>query len=60
MQEIIIFIVFALAAVYVLRIGYKSFFSKEVGCAKGCGGCSSIDLNKIQKEIEAKQSKALR
>ncbi|AMM50812.1 hypothetical protein TH61_05945 [Rufibacter sp. DG15C] len=60
-QEIIIFIFFALASVYVLRIGYKSFFSKDTGCAKGCGGaCSTIDLNKIQKEIEARQGKMAR
>ncbi|WP_205501328.1 FeoB-associated Cys-rich membrane protein [Rufibacter psychrotolerans] len=55
-QEIIIFIVFALAAGYMLRQGYKSFFSKETGCAKGCGGaCSTIDLAKIQREMEAKK-----
>lgn len=56
-QEIIIFIIFAIAAAYVLKLGYKSFFSKEVGCAKGCGGaCSTIDLEKIQREIEAKRA----
>ncbi|RNI23656.1 FeoB-associated Cys-rich membrane protein [Rufibacter latericius] len=56
-QEIIIVFIFLLAAGYLLRMGYKSFFSKEVGCAKGCGGaCSTIDLAKIQREIEAKQA----
>ncbi|WP_183906677.1 FeoB-associated Cys-rich membrane protein [Rufibacter immobilis] len=58
-QEIIIFIIFALASGYVLRLGYKSFFAKEAGCAKGCGGaCSSIDLKKIEREIQAKQAAA--
>ncbi|MBC3539386.1 FeoB-associated Cys-rich membrane protein [Rufibacter sediminis] len=56
-QEIIIIFVFLLAAGYLLRLGYKSFFSKEAGCAKGCGGgCSTIDLAKIQREIEARQA----
>ncbi|AKQ47110.1 hypothetical protein TH63_18030 [Rufibacter radiotolerans] len=53
-QEIIILLIFLLATGYVLRLGYKSFFSKDVGCAKGCGSaCSSIDLEKIAREIEA-------
>ncbi|WP_181307378.1 FeoB-associated Cys-rich membrane protein [Rufibacter sp. XAAS-G3-1] len=56
-QEIIIFFVFLLAAAYLLRMGYKSFFTKEAGCNKGCGGaCSTIDLAKIQREIEAKKA----
>ncbi|WP_210489758.1 FeoB-associated Cys-rich membrane protein [Rufibacter aurantiacus] len=56
-QEIIIVLIFLLAAGYLLRMGYKSFFSKEAGCAKGCGGaCSTIDLAKIQREIEAKKA----
>jgi len=60
-QEIIIFLVFALAAIYVLRMGYKTFFSKEVGCAKGCGSaCSTLDLNKIARDIEASRSKAVK
>ncbi len=57
-QEIIILLVFGLAAAYLLRMGYKTFFSKDVGCAKGCGNvCSSIDLNKIAREIEANSTK---
>ncbi|GGK88579.1 FeoB-associated Cys-rich membrane protein [Rufibacter glacialis] len=56
-QEIIILLVFVAAAAYLLRLGYKSFFSKETGCAKGCGSaCSTIDLAKIQREIEGKKS----
>ncbi|ALI99055.1 FeoB-associated Cys-rich membrane protein [Rufibacter tibetensis] len=56
-QEIIVFLVFALAAVYLLRMGYKSFFSKNAGCDKGCGGaCSTIDLAKIEREMKAKQA----
>ncbi|MGV3541330.1 MAG: FeoB-associated Cys-rich membrane protein [Rufibacter sp.] len=56
-QELIIFLVFAVAAAYLLRMGYKSFFSKDAGCAKGCGGaCSTIDLKKIEREIQARQA----
>ncbi|MBA9075885.1 MULTISPECIES: FeoB-associated Cys-rich membrane protein [Rufibacter] len=58
-QEIIIFLIFAVAAGYLLRMGYKSFFAKEAGCAKGCGGaCSAIDLKKIEREIQAKRASA--
>lgn len=55
-QEIIIFIVFALAAAYVIRLLIANFRPKAGGgCAKGCGGaCSTIDFNKIKKDLEAK------
>ena len=56
-QEIIVFLVFLLAAAYLGWKGYKSFFSKEAGCDKGCGGaCSTIDLAKIEREMKAKQA----
>lgn len=56
-QEIIIFLVFLLAAGYMLKLGYQSFFSKDTGCAKGCGSaCSTIDLAKIEREIKAKKT----
>jgi hypothetical protein len=57
MQEIIIFIVFALAAAYVIRLLISNFRPKPgAGCAKGCGTCSTIDFDKIKKELEAKTS----
>ncbi|WP_461105879.1 FeoB-associated Cys-rich membrane protein [Spirosoma koreense] len=38
MQELIIFLVFALALIYLGSRGYRSFFSqKQAGCGKGCG-----------------------
>jgi hypothetical protein len=56
-QELIIFLVFALAAGYMLRLGYTSFFSKDTGCAKGCGSaCSTIDLKKIEEQMRARQA----
>lgn len=52
-QEILIFIIFMAAAVYVGRMLYRSFSLKSSGCSKGCGGaCSSIDFKKIQKDLE--------
>ncbi|WP_461093158.1 FeoB-associated Cys-rich membrane protein [Spirosoma gilvum] len=38
MQELIIFLVFAVALAYLGRRAYRSFFaSKQAGCGKGCG-----------------------
>ena len=54
-QNIIIFLIFAVAVAYMGRIIYRSFMpNKDAGCAKGCGSCSSIDLSKIQKELDRK------
>ena len=49
-QEIIIFLLFAVAAGFVLRMVYRQFFAKrpESGCAKGCGSCSAADFDKIK------------
>ena len=55
-QQIIIFLLFVAAAVYVARLVYNSFKSKS-GCAKGCGACSTIDFNKIDKQIKASAGK---
>lgn len=37
MQELITFLVFALALGYLGRRVYRSFAKKEAGCGKGCG-----------------------
>ena len=56
-QEIIIFIIFALAAAYVIRLLIANFRPKAGGCAKGCGSaCSTIDFEKIKKDLEAKST----
>jgi hypothetical protein len=52
-QQVIIFLVFMLAAFYVARLVYKSFSSKSGGCAKGCGTCSTIDFDKIRKQLDS-------
>ena len=51
-QQLIIFLVFVLAAFYVARLVYKSFSSQSGGCAKGCGACSTIDFDKIKKQLD--------
>jgi hypothetical protein len=56
MQQIIIFLIFIAAAVYVVRLIYKSFSNKS-GCAKGCGACGTIDFNKIDQQIKASANK---
>ncbi|TXK51331.1 FeoB-associated Cys-rich membrane protein [Pontibacter qinzhouensis] len=56
MQELIILVLFLVAAAYVARLLYRSFSTKGGSCAKGCGSaCSTIDFKKIQKELEQKQ-----
>lgn len=58
MAETIIIAVLFLAAVgYLLNTVRQSFRTKSGGCAKGCGGaCSSIDLGKIEAEINRKKT----
>lgn len=42
MEGLLIFIVFAAAIFYILRMVYKAFFSNSnAGCAKGCGSCQT-------------------
>jgi hypothetical protein len=40
MQELIIFLIFAIALTYMGYRAYTSFSSKKTGCGKGCG-CST-------------------
>ena len=42
MEGILIFIVFAAAVFYVIRMVYNAFFAQSnAGCAKGCGSCQT-------------------
>jgi hypothetical protein len=52
-QQLIIFLVFILAAFYVARLVYKNFSSKSGGCVKGCGACSTLDFDQIKKQLDA-------
>ncbi|MBL0049176.1 MAG: FeoB-associated Cys-rich membrane protein [Bacteroidetes bacterium] len=52
-QEIILALVFVLSVFFIGRRIYKSISAKS--CAKGCGGCSTIDFSKIDtSKFEAK------
>ncbi|RAU84284.1 FeoB-associated Cys-rich membrane protein [Pontibacter arcticus] len=57
-QELLILVVFLVAAFYVGRVIYRAFNVKD-GCAKGCGSCSTIDFKKIQKELDQKKAASL-
>jgi hypothetical protein len=57
MQEVIILLIFLAAVAYVVRMLWRQAKAKDAGCAKGCGGCSTIDPDLIEKQIKAKQQK---
>lgn len=40
MQEVLIFLIFAVALVYLGNRAYRNFSAKKTGCGKGCG-CST-------------------
>jgi hypothetical protein len=50
-QTILIGIIFTGALAYLIWTIRKQFVSKN-SCAKGCG-CSAVDLEKIEKEIQS-------
>jgi len=54
LQQVIILIVFIGASVYLARLVVRSFNAKNA-CESGCGKCGAIDLQKIEKEIKAKE-----
>ena len=60
-QYFLIGVLFVVAAFYVGRIFYRAFFSKTAaGCAKGCGGaCGQIDIDQLQRTIEAREARTL-
>lgn len=57
-QEILVWICFAVAAGYLVRLFTVPFSKKNEGpvCAKGCGGCSKIDIEKIAEELRKSQA----
>ena len=61
-QYLFIAALFAGAAFYVGRIFWRAFFSKTAaGCAKGCGGaCSGINVDQLQRTIEAREARPAR
>ncbi|MDB5236855.1 MAG: hypothetical protein JWR44_3848 [Hymenobacter sp.] len=61
-QYFLIAALFVAAAFYVGRIFWRAFFSKTAaGCAKGCGGaCGQLDVDSLQRTIEARAAQAQR
>ncbi|WKN42501.1 hypothetical protein [Tunicatimonas pelagia] len=53
MQGLLIILLFTLATIYLARLVYRHFKTDQ-GCSSGCGACSTIDLKKIQKQIQEK------
>jgi hypothetical protein len=52
-QQLIVIAVFIAALAYVGRLIYKSFQAKSA-CDSGCGKCSVVDFNKIEKQLKEK------
>ncbi|UYZ62304.1 hypothetical protein [Hymenobacter weizhouensis] len=52
-QYFLIAVLAAGAAWYVGRLFWRAFFAQDqTGCAKGCGACSTIDVDRLQRTIE--------
>jgi len=58
-QYLLIFALFAAALFFIGRRFWRAFFSKsESACPKGCdGGCSAIDVDRLQRTIEARAAR---
>jgi len=48
-QEIGIFLIFAVAVVYIARRSWKAITRKD--CGGGCASCGGIDVDAIEKKI---------
>ncbi len=59
-QTLLVFLLLAVAAVFLGRRAWQAFFAKEVaGCAKGCGACGTLDIDRLQRTIEAQHRRAV-
>ena len=57
-QNLLIVLLFLAASFYVGRIFWRPFFTKSAaGCAKGCGACGTLDVDRLQRTIEARTAK---
>lgn len=52
-QQLIVIAVFVAALAYIGRMIYRSFQAKSA-CDSGCGKCSAVDFNKIEKQLKEK------
>jgi len=53
-QDIIVWVIFGLAVVYLLYVFLRSSLS-DGGCNNGCSACSNIDFSKIEKQMKSKE-----
>jgi hypothetical protein len=49
-QGILVALIFAAAIVYVGRMIYSAFQSKNA-CSTGCGKCGAVDFKKLEEQI---------
>ena len=52
MQEFIIFTLFAVSILYLVREFRKHFSTKDASACHGCSACSAADLEKIAAELQ--------
>ncbi|GAA4391092.1 hypothetical protein [Hymenobacter koreensis] len=60
LQQLLIALLFAAAALYMGRRLWLSFFAKsDSACPKGCGGgCNTLNVDQLQQQIEKAQQRA--
>lgn len=51
-QQVVIILLFSVALGYLGRMIYRSFQSNS--CVTGCGKCSAVDFDKIEKQLNTK------
>ena len=54
-QYLFIGLLFATALFFIGRRFWRAFFAKsQAGCAQGCGACGTLDVDRLQRTIEAR------
>ena len=54
LQSVLVVVLLAAALLFVGRRAWQAFFARNpAGCAKGCGACGNIDVDALQRTIEA-------
>ena len=56
LQSILVAVLLAAALFFLGRRAWQAFFAKSAaGCAKGCGACGTLDVDALQRTIEARR-----
>lgn len=56
-QEIVVWLIFLAALLYIGKIIYRSFKPKNGVCDKGCGSCGAVDFKKLEQQIQKDREK---